>query len=118
MSNQVTPLSPLKRGHFAYGSNGLTVNGIAPVSPNRLRELLFTDLIIGKWLQKQTRDEAYKIITKPWITAQLRYYDIRFGGSGKRCRSQGASDELGANRRCKATCFPHDTFLESGAYMI
>ena len=83
MSKDVIELPPLRRGHFAYGSNGFTVNGIAPVSPIRLRELLFTDQIKGKRLQKQTRDEAYKIITKPWITAQLRYYEIRFSGAEK-----------------------------------
>lgn len=74
MSHKIKVLPPLERGHFAYGSNGVTVDGIAPVPPDRLRELLFTD---------QTREEDYKIMTKSWIMAQLRYYEIRFSVAEK-----------------------------------
>lgn len=83
MSQKVTVLPPLKRGHFAYGSNGFTIDDIPPVPPNRLRDLLFTDQIKDKRYQKQTRDEAYKLITKSWTKAQLRYYEIVFNSSEK-----------------------------------
>ena len=63
MSRDVEALPPLKRGHFAYGSNGFTVDDIAPVPPDRLRELLVTDQIEDKRHQKKARDEAYKFIT-------------------------------------------------------
>lgn len=83
MSDNIKALPPLQRGQFAYGSNGFTVNGIAPVSPSLLRELVFPEQIKGKRLQKQRLEEARKIMTKPWIQAQLRYYEIGFKSSCK-----------------------------------
>lgn len=120
MSHKITDLPPLKRGHFAYGSNGFTVNGIAPVSPSRLRELLFTDQIKEKRLQKQTRDEAYKIITKPWITAQLRYYEIRFGSSEKvaELKERLMHSVQKGDVRKKNPVFPLDSSSDSAAYIV
>ena len=83
MSDNIKALPPLQRGHFAYGSNGFTVNGIAPVSQSRLRELVFPVQIKEKRLQKQRLEDAGKIMTKPWIQAQLRYYEIGFKSSCK-----------------------------------
>lgn len=83
MIDNIKALPPLERGHFAYGSNGFTVNGKAPVSPSLLRELMFPEQIKGKRLQKQRLEEARKIMTKPWIQAQLRYYEICFKSSEK-----------------------------------
>lgn len=84
MSRRIIPLAPMKSGGFSYGSKGLATQGIALESSARIHELLFPEELVGTHMQKRAREDAKKIVTIPWIIAQLKFYDIEFESKAKK----------------------------------
>ncbi|KAL7803344.1 hypothetical protein V8C44DRAFT_344411 [Trichoderma aethiopicum] len=74
----------LKRKGFQFDGDHFSAGGIARVDGARLRGLFNPSTLRLKRDQKDAADEARRLFTKPFLAAQLKYYDIPFRPSHKR----------------------------------
>lgn len=84
MSRRISPLAPVNSDGFSYGSKGFATRGVTRESSARIHALLFPEQLDGLQLQKRAREDAKKVVTIPWIMAQLKFYGIEFKSTAKK----------------------------------
>lgn len=84
MSRRISPLAPVKSDGFSYGSKGFATQGVTRESSARIHALLFPEQLDGSQLQNRAREDAKKVVTIPWIMAQLKFYGIEFKSTAKK----------------------------------
>lgn len=82
------PPPVLKRAGFQLDDQRFGVPGIDRVSGERLRQLITPGLLQLMSDREVAIEEAWKLFTKPFYAAQLRYYGVKFVSSDPVARLQ------------------------------